>query len=78
MTKGKAWTRDELIIAINLYCKLPFGKIDMRTPEVIGLSRLLNRTPGSVSYKLANFANIDPTLSRTGASHVSKLDKSVE
>ena len=23
----KLWSRDELILAINLYCKLPFGKM---------------------------------------------------
>ena len=77
MAKGKAWTRDELILAINLYCKIPFGKIDMKTLEVIQLAQKLDRTPGSVSYKLANFASIDPTLPRKGASNVSKLDKEV-
>ena len=74
MAKGKAWTRSELILAINLYCKIPFGKIDMRTPEVIQLAQRLDRTPGSISYKLANFASIDPTLPRKGASNVSRLD----
>lgn len=74
MAKGQAWTRDELILAINLYCKIPFGKIDMRTLEVIQLAQQLGRTPGSISYKLANFASIDPSLPRKGASNVSKLD----
>ncbi len=73
----KPWTRDELILAINLYCKTPFGRIHVRNPEIIELARILERTPGSVSYKLANFANIDPSLERKGASHVSKLDVEV-
>jgi len=73
----RAWTRDELILAINLYCKTPFGKIHIRNPNIIELAGLLNRTPGSVSYKLANFANIDPSLERKGASHVSILDRQV-
>lgn len=73
----RAWTRDELILAINLYCKTPFGKIHIRNPNIIELAGLLNRTPGSVSYKLANFANIDPSLERKGASHVSRLDRQV-
>jgi putative restriction endonuclease len=75
--KRKAWTKDELILAINLYCKTPFGKIHYRNPDIIELANLLYRTPGSVSYKLANFANIDPSLERKGASHVSKLDREV-
>lgn len=73
----KPWTRDELILAINLYCKTPFGRIHVRNPDIIELAKLLNRTPGSVSYKLANFASIDPSLDRKGASNVSKLDRAV-
>lgn len=76
-SERKPWTKDELILAINLYCKTPFGRIHVRNPEIIGLANLLNRTPGSVSYKLANFASIDPSLARKGASNVSKLDKEV-
>jgi len=73
----RPWTRDELILAINLYCKTPFGRIHMRNPEIIELSNMLGRTPGSVSYKLANFASIDPTIDRKGAVNVSKLDRAV-
>ncbi|MBS1259566.1 MAG: hypothetical protein MAG551_02639 [Candidatus Scalindua arabica] len=68
------WTRTELILAINLYCKTQFGRIHNRNPEIIKLSKLIDRTPSSVSYKLANFASIDPSLPRKGASNVSKLD----
>ncbi|MCE1247009.1 MAG: HNH endonuclease [Firmicutes bacterium] len=73
----RPWTRDELILAINLYCKTPFGKIHIHNPKIIALAEKLGRTPGSVSYKLANFASIDPSLPRKGASNVSKLDKEV-
>lgn len=75
--RKKPWTRDELILAINLYCKTPFGKIHIRNPEIIVLAKRLGRTPGSISYKLANFASIDPSLPRKGASNVSKLDREV-
>lgn len=79
MSKGeqKLWTRDELILAINLYCKTPFGKIDRKNPEIIALANLIGRTPNSVSYKLANFASIDPSLDRKGAMNVSHLDRKV-
>lgn len=58
----KLWTRDELILAINLYCKLPFGKMHRGNPEVIALSNIINRTPSAVARKLGNFASFDPTL----------------
>ncbi len=79
MKKGqRLWTREELILAINLYCKLPFGRLHRLNPEVIHLSELINRTPSSVAYKLVNFASLDPSLKARGikgASNASKLDK---
>ena len=73
----KSWTRDELVLAINLYCKTPFGRIHIKNPDIIELAEKLDRTPGSISYKLANFSSLDPTLAQKGASNVSKLDKEV-
>jgi len=73
--KNRLWTRDELIIAFNLYCKIPFGKIDQGNPVVIALASVLGRTPASLSWKLANFARLDPALQSRGikgASHGSK------
>lgn len=61
MEKGnKLWTREELILALNLYLKLPFGKMHSRTPEVIHLANLINRTPNSAAMRLTNFASVDP------------------
>ncbi len=75
--RGRAWAREELILAINLYCKISFGSIHYGNPKIIALAELLERTPGSVSYKLANLASIDPALARKGATNASKLDRAV-
>ena len=40
------WTRAETILAFNLYCKIPFGRIDQRNPEIIALANRLGRTSG--------------------------------
>jgi putative restriction endonuclease len=69
------WTREELIVAFNLYCKIPFGRIHIRNPLVIELARAMGRTPSAVSWKLANFARLDPALKKrdvVGASHGAK------
>ncbi len=63
---NKDWTREEHILAFNLYCKIPFGQIHMRNPRVIQLARLLGRSVGSVSLKLSNFARLDPALQARG------------
>ena len=76
----KLWTREELILAINLYCKLPFGKMHKATPEIIKFAELIGRTPSSIALKLGNFASFDPTLKERGirgASNASKLDKKI-
>ncbi len=78
MKKGQTlWTRNELILAINLYCKLPFGKLHSRNPAIIKLAHLIGRTENSVALKLVNFASLDPSLKVRGikgASNASKLD----
>ena len=76
----RLWTREELIIAFNLYCKIPFGQIDQRNSAVIALANVLGRTPASVSWKLANFARLDPSLQARGikgASHGGKAEAAV-
>jgi putative restriction endonuclease len=60
------WMRDEHILAFNLYCQIPFGTIHMRNPRIVELARLLGRSVGSVSYKLSNFARLDPALRERG------------
>jgi putative restriction endonuclease len=76
----KLWTREELILAINLYCKTPFGRLHQLNPEVIKLAHLLGRKPGAVAYKLVNFASLDLSLQARGikgASNASNLDKEI-
>jgi putative restriction endonuclease len=76
----RLWTRDELIVAFNLYCRIPFGRIHPRNPEVISLAKALRRSPSAVSWKLANFARLDPEIrgrNRTGATHGAKLEQVV-
>lgn len=60
------WTKEELILAFNLYLKLPFGKMHKHTPEIIELGNLLGRTPSSIGMRLGNFASIDPFHQQRG------------
>lgn len=60
MATRNLWSREELILAFNLYLKLPFGKMHTGTPEIITLSNLLGRSVNSISIRLTNFASCDP------------------
>lgn len=60
------WTREQMILVLNLYMKLPFGKMDSRTPEVKHLAEVIGRTAGAVAYRLTNYASCDPILKERG------------
>ncbi len=78
MKEGQTlWTRDELILAINLYSKIRFGQMHQNNPSIVDLANIIGRTPGSVAYKLVNFASLDPRLKQKGMVNASKLDKTV-
>jgi len=80
MKERKLWNREELMLAINLYCKTPFGRLHKDNPDIIKLAGLLGRTPSALAWKLVNFASLDPSLQARGikgAQHVSKLDKEI-
>lgn len=77
---GELWTRDELILAIELYCRIPFQRTKSTDPRVQELALLLERSPGSVARKLGNLGSFDPHLAAqdiSGLSHGSKLDRVV-
>ena len=60
------WTREELILALDLYFRLPFGRLNRSTPEVIELANLIRRTNNSVALRLVNFAACDPVIINSG------------
>lgn len=77
---GQLWTREELILAFELYCRIPFGRITTRNPLICELATQLGRTPASVTRKLGNFGAFDPELAARnviGLTHGSKLDRAI-
>lgn len=78
--RGIKWSKEETILAFDLYCKMSFGKISSTNKEIIELATLLGRSPGSVALKMHNLAHFDPELQKrnvTAMAHGSKLDEEV-
>lgn len=76
----KKWSRQELIVAFNLYCRMPFGKIHSRNPVIMQVAKQLERTPSSLAMKMLNFASLDPMIvntGRRGLGNASNSDRSV-
>jgi putative restriction endonuclease len=77
---GELWSREESLLAFELYCRIPFQKTKANNPAVKDLANLLGRTPASVARKLGNFGAFDPALQKldiTGLTHTSKLDREI-
>ena len=74
------WTSDQLKLAFHLYCRLPFGQLHSRNPEIVELAGLLGRTPAALAMKLVNFASLDPAIvasGRKGLDGASRLDREI-
>ncbi|MBK6854214.1 MAG: HNH endonuclease [Burkholderiales bacterium] len=56
----RSWLRQELLLVLHLYWRIPFGQQDARNARVIELASALGRSPGSVSMKLNNMTSLDP------------------
>lgn len=80
MATGRRWTRDELLVALNLYHKMNFGQFHGRQPTIIALAEKLDRGANSLAMKLCNFASLDPALKLRkikGLEGASALDREV-
>jgi len=73
MARADLWTRDQLLLALRLYMRVPFGRLHRLNPEIIQLADRLGRTPSALSMKACNFANLDPALQARGIHGLSNL-----
>ncbi|MEH6517278.1 MAG: HNH endonuclease [Halioglobus sp.] len=90
-TKNPNWTRDEHILALELYFRTPAAIGEDTNPDTIELSELLNRipihtgaqpgdtfrNPNGVGMKLANFRRFDPGYEGSGLKRGAKLEEEV-
>ena len=60
MAKRLNWTREEFILAFNLYLQLPFGQMDKSNKQVKALAEIMGRTSSAIAMRLVNFASVDP------------------
>jgi putative restriction endonuclease len=74
------WTREQTIVALNLYCKIPFNRVSSNHPDIIRIAKIIDRSPNSVKMKIGNFGSFDPELKKrgiVGLANASKLDEIV-
>jgi len=90
-TKNPPWTRDELILALDLYFDHSPSHISKSHPKVMELSQILNqlsihvdrpdalrfRNANGVYMKLCNYLRLDPSYSGSGLTRGGKLEAEI-
>jgi putative restriction endonuclease len=74
MNKNPNWTVEELKMAINIYCKIPFTKTHKTSTEIIKWAKIIGRSPGGLYTKICNLGHFDKGVDAKGLSHTGKLD----
>lgn len=74
----KNWSREETIIAFNLYCKIAFKDSSKTHTLVVKYAELLGRSPSALNMKIGNIGRLDPDLKAQGIKglvHGAKLEE---
>ncbi|MDT8404767.1 HNH endonuclease [Sulfuriflexus sp.] len=69
------WGRDEQLLALRLYCLLPFGQLHQKNKEVIAVATAIGRTPSVVAMKACDFASLDSAITQNGLGNSSRADR---
>ena len=80
MGEPRRWTREELLLVLHLYERIPFGRQHQGNAEVVALAAVLSRTSGSVAMKLNNLTSLDPAERARGVKGLagaSDLDRQI-
>ena len=78
--KNNNWTKEETIIAFNVYCKIPFKSSSKTNSTVIKYANIIGRSPSALNMKIGNFGRLDPELKKqgiVGLTNGSKLEEEV-
>ena len=74
------WTREETIIAFNVYCKIPFKDSKKTHPMIKEYAKIIGRSPSALNMKIGNIGRLDPKLKEkgiVGLSHGAKIKKDI-
>ena len=78
MAKKDSWTREQLIMALNVYCKIPFKDVKEWHPIIQKYAPLIGRSPVALKMKVGNFGRFDPVLKAKGIVGLSNGSKAEE
>lgn len=72
------WTREQEIVALYLYCMIPFNKVNSSNSKIAEMAELIGRpNSNSLKAKIGNFGKFDTNLEASGLGHTSHLDEEI-
>jgi len=91
MKRNPPWSREELILALDLYHDFNTARFSATDPDIIKLSAILNRlpvhaerpdkgrfrNPNGVAMKLSNFLRLDPSYQGIGLERGGRLEEQI-
>ena len=80
MTQHTRWTRNDILIAFALYCRLAPDQRSQHSPDIINIAAAMGRTSASLSMRLANITSLDPaaqSAGHAGLSHAAAADRTI-
>lgn len=78
MARSDVWTREQLIMALNVYCKIPFKDVKEDHPIIKQNAPLIGRSATALKMKIGNFGRFDPVLKAKGIVGLANGSKSDE
>lgn len=74
----QAWTREQTIVALSLYWRIPYNQISGTSNHLIEETAfVIGKTPGALAFKLMNLSSLDESRNNKGKSNASKLDQAI-
>ena len=72
------WSREQEIVALYMYCLIPFNKVSGNNPHIAKMANIIGRpNANSLKAKIGNFGKYDTNLAAVGLGHSSHLDEEI-
>ena len=72
------WSREQEIVALYMYCLIPFNKVSGNNPHIAKMAKIIGRpNANSLKAKIGNFGKFDTNLAAVGLGHSSHLDEEI-
>ena len=72
------WSREQEIVALYMYCLIPFNKVSGNNPHIAKMANIIGRpNANSLKAKIGNFGKYDTNLAAEGLGHSSHLDEEI-